>query len=105
MPSSGFDTCFVLPGDGGLAHAARLVGEKSGIAMDLLCDQPGMQLYTANFMSDPRGKNGTGCQPRSAVCLEPGIYPDAIHHPDWPSPVFSPERPYLWRMRLEFSLA
>lgn len=104
MPSAGFDTCFVLNGDGVLAHAARLVGEKSGIAMDLLCDQPGMQLYTANFMSDPRGKHGTGCQPRSAVCLEPGIYPDAIHHPAWPSPVFSPERPYLWRMRLEFSL-
>ena len=104
MPSSGFDTCYVLSDDGGLAHAARLVGEKSGIAMDLFCDQPGMQLYTANFMSDSRGKHGTGYQPRSAVCLEPGIYPDAIHHPDWPSPVFSPERPYLWRMRLEFSL-
>lgn len=105
MPSSGFDTCFVLSNEGQLIRTARLVGEKSGIAMDLSCNQPGMQLYTANFTSDPRGKGGVGYQPREAVCLEPGIYPDAIHHPEWPSPVFSPERPFLWRMRLEFSLS
>ena len=60
--------------------------------------------HASSHPKHPRGKHGTGCQPRSAVCLEPGIYPDAIHPPAWPSPVFSPERPYLWRMRLEFSL-
>lgn len=105
LPSSGFDTCFVLANDGRLEHAARLVGNASGIAMDLYTDQPGMQLYTANFASDERGKGGAIYSPREAVCLEPGIFPDAIHHPEWPSPVFSPERPYLWRMRLEFSLS
>ena len=105
LPSSGFDTCFVLSSEGQLRHVARLVGEKSGIVMDLSCDQPGMQLYTANFTSDERGKVDTVYQPREAVCLEPSIYPDAIHHPEWPSPVFTPERPFLWRMRLDFSLA
>ena len=105
MPTSGFDSCFVLSNDGQLRHAARLVGDKSGIVMDLFCDQPGMQLYTANFATDDRGKDGASYVPREAVCLEPGIHPDAIHHPEWPSPVFSPERPFLWRMRLEFSTA
>ena len=103
LPSSGFDTCFVLENDGALGHAAHVTGDKSGIGMDLFCNQPGIQLYTANFTSDARGKDGVTYQPRCALCLEPAAYPDAIHHPAWPQPVIMPGEPYLWRMRLEFS--
>ena len=104
LPTSGFDTCFVLSNEGQLRHAARLVGEQSGVVMDLLSDQPGMQLYTANFTVEDRGKDGVRYRPREAVCLEPGFYPDAIHHPEWPQPVVTPGRPFLWRARYEFSV-
>jgi aldose 1-epimerase len=97
----GYDHNFCLSGH----LAAELESSVTGIRMEVFTTMPGMQLYTANFATDDRGKDGASYVPREAVCLEPGIHPDAIHHPEWPSPVFSPERPFLWRMRLEFSTA
>ena len=48
---------------------------------------PGMQLYTANFLSPRTGKGGAQYQEGGAVCLETQFYPDAIHHANFPSPV------------------
>ena len=77
----GYDSNFVLS-----AHpAAIVVGDQSGITMVIDTDQPGMQLYTANALSERIGKGGRSYGFRSGFCLETQHYPDCIHHPEWPS--------------------
>ena len=63
----------------------------SGRLLEVITDQPGMQLYTGNFLD---GKNiGHGGKPlkfRSGFCLESGHYPDSPNHPDFPSTILNP---------------
>lgn len=100
-----YDTNFVLEGDGGLHHAARLVGDTSGIAMDVHTDRPGLQLYTANYLDTDKGKGGASYHPQDAVCLETQLFPDAVHHAGWQSPVLrAGERlDTLTQLRFSFS--
>lgn len=79
--SGGYDSNFVLCG----SPAAVLRSEKSGITMTVTTDQPGVQVYSSNFLTDRKGKNGAAYGLRSGLCLETQHYPDAIHHPEWPS--------------------
>lgn len=79
--SKGYDVNFVFSG----SPAVIAESAKSGIVMTMTTDQPGMQLYTANLLSDRKGKNGARYGFRSGFCLETQHYPDCIHHPEWPS--------------------
>lgn len=80
-PFHGYDTNFVISGH----PVATTVGDRTGITMVTDTDQPGVQLYTANAMTDRKGKNGKPYGFRSAFCLETQHYPDCIHHPEWPT--------------------
>ena len=82
----GYDHNFVLNG-AGMRKVGRLVGERSGIVMDVETDQPGIQLYSGNFLRPTTGKGGVKYNYRHSVCLETQHFPDAIHHPDFPSVV------------------
>ena len=84
---SGYDHNFALHSHpaGPLAPAAEVRG--AGLVLTCETTQPGMQLYTANFLAGERGKGGACYGPRSAFCLEAQGWPDAIHHPGFPSPV------------------
>lgn len=80
-PFRGYDTNFVISGH----PVATTVGDQTGITMITDTDQPGVQLYTANAMSDRKGKGGKMYGFRSAFCLETQHYPDSVHHPEWPT--------------------
>ena len=82
----GYDHHFCADGTG-LRRAAVLQGDSSGITMTLDTTSPGVQLYTANWLSRRDGKNGAVYEPRCAVCLEPQFPPDAVHHTDFPQPL------------------
>lgn len=79
--SQGYDSNFLLCG----RQAASVWSPESGISMTVETDQPGMQLYSANFLTPRAGKNGARYGLRSGLCLETQHYPDCIHHPDWPT--------------------
>ena len=79
----GYDHNYVLAGP----RAVVLRGDQSGIVLTVDTDQPGMQLYTANSLTQRPGKGGTTMGPRDAVCLEPQLFPDGIHHYGFPSPI------------------
>lgn len=79
----GYDHNFCLSGKG----AAILRGARSGIEMTVETDMPGMQLYTANFLGEQKGKGGAAMGPRGAVCLETQLYPNAMECYGFPSPV------------------
>lgn len=78
--SNGYDSTFVISGH----PIAKATGDISGITLVADTDQPGVQLYTANFLTDSNGKGGLNCGLRSAFCLETQHLPDSINHPEWP---------------------
>lgn len=79
----GYDHNFVLSGP----LAAQAYSEVTGILLQCFTDLPGMQLYTANFLGEFSGKGGVKMGPRQAFCLETQLFPDAIHHYGFPSPL------------------
>ena len=63
----------------------------SGRMLEVITDQPGMQLYTGNFLDGTkRGHAGKVFEYRSGMCLESGHYPDSPNHPDFPSTIINP---------------
>jgi aldose 1-epimerase len=75
-------------------HAAHLTGDISSIALDVFTDAPAMQLYTSGFLNETMGKDGAHYGKGAGVALETQFPPDAIHHRNFPQPIFTPERPF-----------
>ena len=84
---NGYDHNFVLHHQpkGPMKLAARATG--GGLCLECWTTQPGIQFYTANFLEGDAGKGGACYGFRSAYCLETQIWPDAIHHSNFPSVV------------------
>ena len=84
---NGYDHNFVLRTQpvSPLGLAARVTG--GGLCLECYTTQPGLQLYTANYLDGEPGKDGAVYGPRSAFCLETQGWPDAIHHSAFPSPI------------------
>lgn len=82
---SGYDHNWILNTRGSLATpCARLSSPNTGITMEVFTDQPGMQVYTGNFLDGSVvGKYGKRYQRRNAICLETQHYPDSPNHPEW----------------------
>jgi aldose 1-epimerase len=96
-PETGYDHNFVIdrkPGET-LALAATLHDPKSGRTMNIRTTEPGIQLYTGNFLNGQTGKGGKTYPRRSAVCLETQHHPDSINHPEFPSVVLEPGQQFL----------
>ena len=88
----GQDCCdlnFVVDGDWGqLRPVAQVYEPKSGRRMEVLSDRPGVQFFTGNCLDGSMiGKGGRKYGYRAGLCLETQHFPDALHHPHFPSPV------------------
>lgn len=99
----GYDHNFVLRGDG-MREVAVLASEKTGIVMTTCTTQPGVQFYSANFLTDCTGKDGTKYGLRDAVCLETQHFPDAIHNDNFPSSVLKKGEEYHQVTKYVFSV-
>lgn len=88
----GYDHNFVLRGHGELtALAARVTDPKSGRVMEVYTTEPGVQLYTSNFMDGTlKGKGEVVYKQHGAFCLETQHYPDSPNHPEFPSSILKP---------------
>jgi aldose 1-epimerase len=63
----------------------------SGRMLEIITDQPGLQLYTGNFLTGKQiGHGGKPFNYRTGVCLESGHYPDSPNHPDFPATALNP---------------
>jgi aldose 1-epimerase len=74
--------------------AATLRDPSSGRVMTVLTDQPGLQLYTGNFLNGQQGKDGKTYAKRCAVCLETHHVPNAVNEPGFPSIILRPGETY-----------
>jgi len=91
----GYDINYVVNGyDGELKRIATLYHEGAGRSMDVLTSQPGVQLYTANYVDGIIGKEGIVYNKHSAVCLETQHFPDAPNQQFSPSTVLHPNDEY-----------
>ncbi len=92
----GYDHTYVLNRQGeGLLFCAKAVSPKTGIAMDVYTTEPGVQLYTGNWMTGGfEAKNGKRYPMRSAFCLETQHYPDSVNKPQYPTVVLRPEETF-----------
>jgi len=90
--------------DGALRLAATLRDPASGLMLEVLTDQPGIQVYMGNFLDGTlTGKGGTVYGPNAGICLETQKFPDSVHHPDWPSMRLDPGQTYRHTMVHRFS--
>ena len=113
----GFDHCFVVDGaysqqqkeilsdsDSNceikkLFHAVTLIDETSGRQLVVSTSQPGVQIYTANFLAGP-----FPFTQHNAMCMETQHFPDSINQPGFPSCVITRDKPYHERTQLSFSV-
>ena len=85
-----YDHNFVINGRGDEVRLAARVHEvTSGRVMEVFTDRPGVQLYTGN---------------PAFFCLETQDYPDAINHPNFPSPIVRPDSPFQTTTIFRFSV-
>lgn len=81
---SGFDQNYCIDNYDGksMIEVADVRSEKTGINLKVSTNLPGFQFYTANHLgkaAQPMGKDGSRYEKRSAFCIEPQFYPNAIN--------------------------
>lgn len=81
-----YDHNYVIRGEG-LRQMAKLYSPKSGITMDTLSTEPGLQVYCCPSAAEAPAKRGHVYGPYASLCLETQHYPDSIHHDNFPSTV------------------
>ena len=104
---TGYDHNYVLnkKEEGELSFAARLTEPTSGRTMEVYTTEPGIQLYTGNFLFGFEGAHGATFPKRSAVCLEAQHFPDTPNHPYFPSVVLTPGGQYKQKTIYKFGVA
>jgi len=86
----GYDHNWVLDDLAGGAPAATVFDQQSGRTLTIHTTEPGLQFYSGNRLSVPRGKSGRAYPRRSGFCLETQHFPDSPSHPHFPSTVLRP---------------
>jgi aldose 1-epimerase len=99
----GYDHNFVL--DNLEEVDAEVYDPSTGRVIQVITDQPGVQLYTGNFLDGTQtGRGGKVYQYRSGFCLETQRYPDSPNQASFPSVILTPEEPFLSSTTFRFSV-
>ena len=104
---NGYDHTFILNKnrEDEYAYAGICESPKTGIKMEIYTTEPGVQVYTGNWMTGNfAAKQGRHYPRRSAVCFETQHYPDSIHQPDYPSVILRPDEVFNSRTTYKFSV-
>ena len=100
----GYDHNFVLNGSG-LRLSVRAYSPRTGRVLTEYTDQPGVQLYTGNFLDGKlRGKGNRLYATRGAFCLEAQHFPDSPNHPKFPTTELKPGETYRQTTVYQFSV-
>ncbi|MCM1377959.1 MAG: galactose mutarotase [Clostridium sp.] len=100
----GYDNCWVIDGEEGkLKEAAVLTSDFSGRTMRVLTDQPGVQVYTGNWLVGcPDNRSGRRYFDYDGVAIECQGFPDAPNHPEFPDRRLNPGEEYRSTIRFCF---
>jgi aldose 1-epimerase len=87
--AGGYDHTFVLSGK--ISEVAASVSDPvSGRVMEVYTTEPGVQLYTGNFLNGAKGKQNALYHYRYGFCLETQHFPDSPNKPAFPNVVLNP---------------
>jgi aldose 1-epimerase len=92
----GYDHNYVINGGGKeLTFTARVHEPTTGRVLEMLTTEPGVQLYTGNFLDGKLvGKGGTVYKQHTGFCLEAQHFPDSVNQPKFPSTILRPGETY-----------
>lgn len=96
IPGRGLDNnwCIRKNQQGDLALAGYIYEPVSGRKMEVFTTQPGLQVYTANWVEKQVAKDGKTYNEQSSICLETQGFPNSPNIAHFPSPVLRPEGKY-----------
>ena len=84
---------------------AMVYDPSTGRVLEVLTDQPGVQLYTGNFLNGTQtGHGGKVYNYRSGFCLETQHFTDSPNQAAFPSVILMPEEPFLTSTTFRFSV-
>ncbi|MDT0649499.1 aldose epimerase family protein [Autumnicola edwardsiae] len=106
MRGGGYDHNWVLNNqDSGMRMAASAYEPDSGRFLEVFTDEPGMQLYTGNFLNGSLPAQGGGnYEKRTGICFETQHYPDTPNQEGFPSVVLEPGEKYTSNTSFRFSV-
>ena len=95
---NGYDHCWVLNKKyNEYGYSASLYDKNSGRLLKIYTDQPGIQVYSGNYLSDPFIK-------RQGICLETQHYPDSPNQKNYPSTLLIPNEEYYSKTSFKFMI-
>jgi aldose 1-epimerase len=105
--AGGYDHCWVFfDGPASSGPAAELFEPTSGRLLTIFTTQPGIQVYTGNFLDGSiHGKGGKRYERHSGLCLETQHFPDSPNQAAFPSTLLRPGQLYSQTTVYRFSVA
>jgi len=103
---AGYDHSYALNKSyaGELSFAAKCVEPVSGRKLEVYTTEPGVQLYTGNWLNGFTGAHGATFPARSAICFETQHFPDTPNQPHFPSVILKPGEKYTHTCVYQFGV-
>ncbi|MDR0989545.1 MAG: galactose mutarotase [Prevotellaceae bacterium] len=108
MNGAGYDHCYVLNKENTRENctlAAICTDPRSGRTLTVYTTEPGLQLYTGNWLNGFTGAHGASFPARSAVCFEAQRFPDTPHRSYFPSALLNPGQEYTQLTMYQFGIS
>ena len=104
---NGYDHSWVLKDyNSKIRKVASVLHPQTGRFLEVFTTEPGMQLYTGNFLDGTLPAKGGGTYARrSGFCLETQHHPDSPNQPSFPSVVLEPGQTYRSETLFRFRVA
>lgn len=104
--AGGYDHNFVLKPDGARLVLAALLDEPTTRRhLEVWTDQPGVQVYSGNFLDGSLvGHGGVRYAKHASICLETQHFPDSVHHPEFPNTILRPGETFESTTEFRFSV-
>lgn len=103
----GYDNCYVIDGyePGQIQRAAELYAPESGRVLEVFTTQPGVQVYTGNWLEGcPVGKGGRIYHDYDAVAIECQHFPDSPNHADYPATILRQDETFEQAIIFQFGV-
>lgn len=99
----GYDHTFHLCSkDGFIVPAAEIESKDGKYRIRILTDQPGIHVYSGNFLNGSKGKNGSCYDKHSGIALEAQNFPNAVNISSFPDCILQVGEEYKKNITFSF---